>query len=90
MARSPCIEVVRKQIDWAGSFDQNNRNGRGSPKMGIASKTLHALRTQPCNRNSLQEILDPPLMRTLLVQGHRHNFQRGGVVTTAREARKKF
>ena len=28
----------RKQIDWAGSFAQNDRNGRGSLKMGVASK----------------------------------------------------
>ena len=54
-------EVVRKQLDWAGSFAQNDRNGRGSLKMGVASKILRALRAHPCNRTPLQEILDSPL-----------------------------
>ena len=40
---------------------KNDRNGRDSLQMGVASKILHALCAQ-YNRNPLQEILDPPLL----------------------------
>ena len=46
-------EVVRKQLDWAGSFSENNQNGQGSLKMGVVSKILYALCAQPYNKKTL-------------------------------------
>ena len=48
-------KLIQKQIDWTSTIDKNDGNGRGFPKVGVASKISRARATV---------LLEPPFRKS--------------------------